>query len=484
MIRPNFTANVTPQFRVLSDDQIEEIHLATLEVLRRTGVVVNEPEGVGLLKKAGCWVDGERVFIPPHLVERALQASPPRVVLCDRNGDAAILLERNKVYYGTGSDTPNVVDPYTGERRLSTLEDVANIARVVDYLPNVSFLMCMGIASDVNEAISDVYHFDAMVNNTTKPIVYTAWNLDSLKDIVAMAEAVAGGAEALQRSPFLALYTEPISPLQHGIEAAQKLMWMAQKGLPVVYTPAVMTGASGPVTSAGGLVQANAELLSGLVMAQFSGEGMPFIYGGCVATMDMGHMTMPYASPEFMLNTAALTDMGRYYKLPVFSFAGCSDSKVFDQQASLEGAIWMLMAALSGGNLVHDVGYIDNGLTASFEMLVCMDEVAGLVSRILAGIEVTEDTMAVGTIDQVGPAGHYLGTDHTYRHFKKNWYPQLIDRTNYEKWKERGSLTLGDRALSKVMDILEGHDPPRLPEAVRAALAGVVRRAEERTRTE
>ena len=482
MIRSNLSVHMTPQFRVLSDDQLEEIHLATLEVLRRTGVVIKEPAGRDLLKKAGCWVDGERVRIPAHLVEWAARMAPPRVALCDRNGQPAMFLERNKVYYGTGSDTPNVSDPYTGERRPAVLADIANISKVVDYLPNISFMMCMGIASDVNGALSDLYHFRAMTANTVKPIVFTAWSLDNLKDIVAMAEAVAGGAEALQRNPFLALYTEPISPLQHAVEATQKLLWMAEKGLPTVFTPGMLTGAAGPVTSAGGLVQANAELLSGFLMAQLKREGAPLIYGGGVDPMDMRTMIITYGSPEFMLNTAALTDMGRYYRLPVFSFAGCTDSKVFDQQAALEGGIWMLIAALSGGNLVHDVGYIDNGLTASYEMLVSMDEAAGLVKRIMGGVEVSDETMALDVIDKVGPGGHFLGEDHTYRHFRANWFPKLLDRSNYEAWKENGSLTLGDRARARAKEILETHRPEPLPEAAQAEMARIIEQAEKRTR--
>ena len=480
MIRSNYQVNMTPQFRVLSDDQLEEIHLATLEVLRRTGVVIKEPTGRELLKKAGCWIDGERVRIPAHLIEWAVRTTPPRVVLCDRNGNPAMFLERNKVYYGTGSDTPNVVDAYSGERRPAKLQDVADIAKVVDFLPNISFLMCMGIASDVNTAISDIYHFDAMVSNTIKPIVYTAWNLDNLKDIVAMAEAVAGGAEALQRNPFMALYTEPISPLQHAVEATQKLLWMAKKGLPVVYTPGMISGAAAPVTMAAALVQANAELLSGLVMAQLAGEGMPFIYGGGIDPMDMSHMTMTYASPEFMLNMSALTEMGRYYRLPVFSFAGCTDAKTFDQQAGIEGGLWMLVAALSGGNLVHDVGYIDNGLTASFQMLVSMDEVAGLVKRIMGGVEVSDETMALDVIDKVGPGGHFLGEDHTYRHFKENWFPKLLDRSNYETWQQNGSLTLGDKSAAKAREILETYQPQPVPDGVKKELKKIIEKAERR----
>ena len=480
MIRSNYSVNVTPQFRVLSDAQLEEIHFATLEVLRRTGVAVKEPAGRELLKKAGCWVDGERVRFPARLVEWALRCVSPRVVLCDRNGGAAMYLEPNKVYYGTGSDTPNVQDPYTGERRPAVLQDVANVSKVVDALPHVSFLMCMGIASDVNGALSDLYHFEAMVNNTMKPIVFTAWNLDNLKDIVAMAEAVAGGAEALQRSPFCALYTEPISPLQHAAESTQKLLWLAGKGLPVVYTPGMLSGANGPITSAGALVQANAELLSGLVMAQLAFEGAPFVYGGGVDPMDMRTMIITYGSPEFMVNMAALTEMGRRYRLPVFSFAGCTDSKVFDQQAGIEGGIWMLVAALSGGNLVHDVGYIDNGLTASFEMLVAMNETAGLVKRLMGGVEVNDDTLAVDVIDQVGPGGHFLGEEHTRRHFRANWFPRLFDRNPYEMWKADGATTLFERANARVKEILDTHQPQPLAADTQARLKDIIAGAEKR----
>ncbi len=482
MIRSNYHVQMTPHFRVLSKNQIEEIHMATMEVLRRTGVVVKEAEGRELLKKAGCWVDGERVRIPASLVEWAQRTCPPRVVLCDRNGRPAMFLEPNKVYYGTGSDTPNVIDPYSGERREVVLSDVAGIAKVVDALPNISFLMCMGIASDVNRAISDLYHFQTMVENTTKPIVYTAWDLANQKDIVAMAEAVAGGAEALQRNPFCALYTEPIAPLQHATEAAQKLLYMAGKGLPVVYTPGLMIGASGPVTLAGGLVQANAELWSGFVMAQLKREGTPLIYGGGVLTMDMRSTLMAYGAPEFMLATCALTDMARYYRLPMFHFAGCTDAKVFDQQAALEGGMSMLLAALSGGNLVHDVGYIDNGLTASYEMLISMDELAGLITRFMGGVPVNDDTMAVDVIDRVGPGGSFLGEEHTRRHFRDNWFPKLLDRSNYDIWKADGGRTLAQRANARAKEILETHQSQPIGEKIRAQLSAVIDRAEKRTR--
>jgi trimethylamine--corrinoid protein Co-methyltransferase len=479
MIDGNHVARVTPGLQVLSDDQKERIHQATLEVLRRTGVRVLSPGVRERLSRAGCWLDGERVRMPSHLVEWAVRVAPKRVVLCDREGDAAMFLEGYRCYYGTGSDTPFVIDAYSGERRQTVLADVANVARLVDALPHIHFLMCMGIASDVLASISDLYHFYAMVANTTKPIVYTAWSRKNLEAIVEMARVVAGGVEALQRSPFCALYAEPMAPLTHGRESCEKLLYICAEGLPVVYTPGLITGASGPVTRAGAVVQANAELLSGLTICQLIREGTPVVAAGSgMMTMDMSTTLASYGAPEFMLDWCALSEMGHYYGLPIFGFAGVTDAKTFDQQAAAEGALWVLLAAQCGGNLVHDVGYIESGLTASYEMLVSMDEVVGTVARFMEGVEVSEEALALDVIDRVGPGGHFMGEPHTLRHFRENWYPTLHDRRNRAGWEERGALTLGERARRRVQGILEHHRPPTLDEAVLAGLEAILQRVE------
>ena len=472
-LKDKFRLNV-PRFHVLSKDNCELIHLSTLEVLRRTGVAVKEASALEVFRKAGCFVEGERVRIPAHLVERALRSTPSRVALCDRNGNPAMYLEADNVYFGTGSDTPFIVDYRTQERRRTVLRDIENTARLVDYLDEISFLMCMGIASDVNPPVSDLYHFEAMVNHTEKPIVYTAWNLDNLKTIISMAETIAGGEEQLRNSPFLALYTEPISPLVLAKESTQKLMFMAEKSLPTVFTPAVMTGGSGPVTLAGGLIQANAEILAGYVLANLIKEGTPFIYGGGITQMDMASSQALYAGPELMLGQTALTDMAKYYRLPMFTIAGCTDSNTYDQQASLEASMWILLSSINGGNLVHDVGYIDNGLTACYEQIVVSNEVIGMVRRLMQGMEFNEETMALGLIDQIGPGGEYLTSEHTLKHFKRNWFPDLISRVPYEKWAAKGRKGLATRANERVRHILATHKPEPLDTKVRAALHEIV----------
>jgi len=463
-----------PRVSVLSKDKIELVHLATLEVLKRTGVVIKEPTAIEVMKKGGCTVNGERVRIPANLVEWALRNNPARVTLYNRNGEPAMYLEDNNSYFGTGSDTPFIIDYQTQQRREVILRDIENTARLVDFLDDISFHMCMGIASDVNPFISDVYHFESMINNTEKPIVYTAWNLDNLKAIIQMAEFVAGGEEQLKKRPFIALYTEPISPLILAEESTQKLMFMAKKSLPVVFTPAVIMGASGPLTVAGSVIQGNAEILAGHVLTNLINEGTPFICGGGIISMDMSSARALYTGPEEMLGETALADMAKYYRLPTFTIAGCSDSNSYDHQASLEGALWILLSAISGGNLIHDVGYIDNGLTACYEQIVVSNELIGMIRHLTRGIEVNEETMALDLIDEVGPGGEFLTSEHTLKHFRKNWIPDLISRVPYENWVADGKKDLAKRANERIKHILETHIPRPLNVRLRNKLREIV----------
>ena len=284
-----------PQFRLLSDAQLEAIHNAALEILRRTGVSVHEPQALELLKKAGADVKDDRVRIQPHLVEWAIRTAPSRVVLCDsRNGNPRLFLEDKNAYYGTGSDTIAVIDYETGERRAPLLKDVSQAAQLCDALPNIDFVMSMGIASDVPEEISDLHHFLAMVSNTRKPMLVTAWNQENMEDIVAMAEVVAGGEEELRRNPFIVMYSEPVSPLQLALEPTQKVVYMASKGLPVICGTGRVGGATSPITIAGAVAQGAAESLAAILIAQLVREGTPVIFGGERLHLDMSTTMASY----------------------------------------------------------------------------------------------------------------------------------------------------------------------------------------------
>jgi len=467
--------------RFLSQDQLEELHLAALEILERTGALVLAQEAVDLLRAAGVRVSQDRVAkFPAHLVEAALQSAPPRMTIADRNGEPSMFLERHRIYYGPGLDCPSIVDLTTGELRDTVLKDVENAAFLCDYLPNIDYLMSLGLASDVPALLADRYHFKAMVSNSTKPICFTAWDRDGLSDIIDMAAVVAGGLERLQERPFIILYCEIISPLKHSKDGLQKLLLCAEKNIPVIYTTGGMGGATMPATLAGSLAVANAEMLSALVIHQLKRRGAPFMYGGTLTIMDPVSMRFLHGAPEMYINQAALAELASYYRLPMWGAAGCSDAKTFDQQAAIEAAYGILMAALSGVNLVHDVGYLENSMIASHEMLVASDEIISMVKRIMRGIEITEDTLALDVIHEVGPGGHFLAERHTVENFRKEfWFPQLMDRKGYEQWAEEGKTTLEQRVREKIRAILKEHSPEPLPSSIEEQLEGILQRASE-----
>jgi trimethylamine--corrinoid protein Co-methyltransferase len=242
----------------------------------------------------------------------------------------------------------------------------------------------------------------------------------------------------------------------------------------------MLIGGTAPVTIAGALTQANAEQLTGLLICQLIREGAPVVCGGGILFMDMTYGLISYAAPEFMLAMAALSELCHYYSLPIFSFAGCSDSKEFDQQAAAEGALWILITALSGGNLIHDVGYIESGLTASYDMIVAMDEVAAMVKRFMRGVEIDRESLALEVIDAIGPGGDFVAAEHTYRNFRRNWVPRLMDRASRGDWEAAGSLSMGDRTAARVRDILENHLPEGLPDALNQELDSIIEQAEKR----
>jgi trimethylamine--corrinoid protein Co-methyltransferase len=489
-MRANYQANVTPQFRVMSDDQIEDIFYSALDVLERVGTQVYGQEGLALLRDAGCLIDdgdastrpaGALVHIPSWLVKDALNTTPERIVVAGRDRCQRIYLEKNKIHFGTGSDCPSLIDPYTDEVRKYTYQDVYNAARISDALPHIDFHMSLGLTSGVLPQTYDRPQFLAMLQGTSKPLAITAVNKEGLADQYQMACEVLGGAEKFAQVPLFIIYIEPSSPLSNSVEATEKILYAAEMGIPAIYTPCIMCGGTGPVTLAGTMVQALAEYLVGVVLAQLKRKGAAIIMGGVNSTMDMATSIMSYGAPELVLISAAMTDVAKWLRVPMFSTAGCSDAKVLDQQAAIEAAMSVTIAALSGANLIHDVGYLESGLLGSFDMLVMSNEIISMAKHILAGITVTPETLAVDVIEQVGPGGHYLTQEHTRQHFRTEmWFPTLMDRQMRRGWETNGSKTMAERVRAKVVSILEHHEPMPIPTEAEARLKVIVAQAEER----
>lgn len=474
----------TVHFSLLNREQCEIIHHASLEILRRTGVRILHDGALELLRESEAVViEDNLVRFPAGLVEWALKQAPSHISLSERGGDRAMVrLEGRSVHFGPGSDCPNYLDPRDGQRRLFTVADVVDCIHVVDALPQLDFVMSMGIPSDLEESKIYRHQFALMLEHTTKPIVFVCDDRADCEAITAMAAAAAGGMERLRLNPTLLLYSEPTSPLQHSGTATDKLLYMAERGLPIVHSPAPMMGATAPVTMAGGLALGNAEILSSLVMHQLKRPGAPFVYGSGLHHMDMRTAISVYGAPEVQLARIAVTEIGRFYSLPTWGYAGHSDSCVMDEQAAADAAFSVLVALLVGSNLVHDVGYLEAGLTTSPEMIVLTVELISMMRRFMDGFPLDAEALALEEIHKVGPGGHFLSQKHTRRHFREFWEPTLWNRRRVGEWVAAGGKRLGDLLRERTTSLIETHQPAPLPDSVRQEIQYILRQAEVESR--
>ena len=455
---------IRPRLSFLEGRHCERIHQAALEILRRTGVRVFHEEALRLLSEAGCPVqDQTLVRIPAALVQWALRQPPSRIALCRRaSAEVCAPLHERNVSFGLGSDCPNYLDPLSGQRRPFTLADLEAFLRLADGLPELSFLMSAGIPSDFG---GSAYRkqFALMIQNSVKPIVFVCNDGEDCRRIVAAAASVAGSPEALRLNPTLVLYSEPTTPLEHSRTALEKLLIMAEAGLPVLHSPAPMMGGTAPVTLAGGLALGTAEALSGLVIHQLKRRGAPFVFGSGLHHLDMKTSISVYGAPEFQLARLAVADLARFYGLPSWGYAGHSDSCLFDEQAAADAVFSTQVALQSGTNLIHDVGYLEAGLTNSPEMVVFTCEAIRMLRRYGEGFRLDEESLALRVIQEAGPGGNFLAADHTLEHFREYWQPELFSRQRLASWQEQGSKSLGARLREKTVELMRQAGGTPLP---------------------
>ncbi len=467
---------VRPGFSYLKEKDCQRLHQAALEILRRTGCKVQDIEGRKLLTDAGAILEGdELVKFPADLVEAALKSAPSSIILCKRgSSETGAILREGHVNFGTGSDTVNLHHPTEGRRKFK-LDDVAACARLVDGVEQLAFCMSMGIPSELPPEQHYVSQYATLVENTTKPIVFVCDNLQECEKIVEIATAAAGSREKLRLNPTLLLYSEPITPLTHNVTSTQKLLYMAKERLPIVHSPAPMMGGTAPVTLAGGLAIGLAEILSSLVMHQLKAKGAPFVFGAGVHHLDMKTTISVYGAPEFQLARAAVADMARHYNLPSWGYSSCSDAPVFDAQAVSDATYQIRDALMMGANLVHDVGYIEAGIAFSPELVVLSGELIDMHRRFTKGMVISDETLALGVIHEVGPGGSFLTTEHTMKHFKDYWFPSLFERRRYEKWSKKGSLSFMDKIRDKTVSLMNEHKPEALPDKVKEQIKSIIK---------
>ena len=463
-MRSNYIHFSSPQFRILSDTQIEELHLATLQILERTGVTFECQEAINLLGEAGADVsNSKRVKIPSYLVEQALRTAPKTITLYTRDGEPAIVLNgQTGSHFGSVTGYPEILDPYIRKRRLGYIEDVADMARLSDALPNIERVYTGSPYKTLPAEIADEASLLQLILNTSKPVGCWVMNgVSSLREMIDLCSMVAGGEKQLREKPFFMGASQPVSPLIQGKDPMEKSLLCAEKGIPNFIYPMPMAGATTPATLASCVAISNAEVLSQLVVLQLKNPGTPVIIGSIPTIMDMKTTICSTGAPELSVMLGALTELGHYYGLPVKGEAGLTDAEVIGAQAGAEITLQIILSALSGADLVHNVGLMYHSTATSPELIVLADEIIGMVKVLMRGIEINDETLPLDLIDRVGPGGTFISESHTLKHFRKFWVPTIFDRSMA---KQEGIKKCEDLLNEKTLEILKTHQPKPLPE--------------------
>ena len=463
-MRHNYVQYNTPQFRLLSDNQIEELHLATLQIMERTGIAYDCQEAIDLLDGAGADVSNpDRVKIPSYLVEQALRTAPKSITLYTREGEAGVVGNGTGSHFGTILGAPEYLDPYTRTRVTCYVEDLATMTRVGDALSNMEWLWTGSANRTIPGAISDKVSLLQAFINTAKPVAFCLNDAESLREMIEVCSIIAGSEEEFLKRPFTCCSSEPVTPLTQDRDAMGKSLLCAEKGIPNIVYGFQMAGATAPATRAGILAVANAEVLSQLVVIQLKNPGAPVIYGGMPSVMDMKTTIASYGAPELTFMVAALTELSHYYKLPMLGTAGCTDSDAINAQTAAEVTYQTMLTALSGADFVHDVGSMYHTEVCSSELMVFENEIIDMVKVSMGGIEINEDTLPLDLIDRLGPRGTYISEKHTLKHFRNFWSPKIFDRS---VTKGAGAKNCEDMLNELTIKIIETHQPKPLPEDV------------------
>ena len=453
-----------PKIEVLSREEIEEIHARSLSILSKVGVMIDHDEALKILKEAGAEVDFNRKIakIPEYLIREALKKLPSVIKIYYRDGKRYIELRGRSTYFALGSTAFYYVDWKTDEIKRPSSRDLADVAKIIDALPNIHIAIPGMVPGDVPEIVADRWRTYVVIKNSSKPMGTSAFTMEGVPDLVKLWATVVG-RENVSRKPFY-LYACPSPPLKWSDVTTQIVLDSARYGIPVHIIPMPQTGATAPATLAGAIVEANAEFLSGVVIAQFTKSGTPIIYSGSACVFDQRYATACTGYIEVGLMAAAFSQIAKFYGVPSSHWIMSSDAKTADPQATLESAFGALIATLSGLDIAIGAGMLLEENAISPIKLVIDDDIAGSALRFARGIHVDVETLADWLIEEVGPGGHFLKYKHTREWWKKEHFiPKILDKTTTYMWKKCGSKTLNIVAKEYVEKILKEHVVEPLP---------------------
>jgi len=465
--------------KIFSDDEIETIHYATLEVLHEVGIKVESEKALEIFHGGGALIEKMNgygiVKFPSYLVEDCIRCAPRTITWYGRDPANDFKVEPHRVGFSTFGECIQLIDPYTRELRSPTKKDLADATRVCDYLDEIAVVeRAVGSLDQYSESQS-LHNFQAMATNTTKHIFLGFNNGESAKRIIEMAAACVGGMENLRQRPIVTAFVCPTSPLELVHTCTDVIIECASSGIGVSPVSMVLSGATAPATLAGSLITHNAEVLSAIVLTQLTRKGTPCTYASCSTIMDLRFAGPAIGTPEYGIISAGLTRIAQYYQLPCWVGGGNSDSKLPDAQAAYEAGLTTTISALAGANIIYGAGCLESGLTFDFGKLIMDCEEIKMIRHTLKGIARTDYQMALDVRKEVGPGGEHITHQHTYDNMKKMSRSNLFDRRKRDAWLEKtGGKNLTERAYDEVKHILKSHRPLPLPDGAAESMRSII----------
>lgn len=477
-----FPRKVKP-IEMLSKDSREKIHKNSLELLDEMGIKVFSEQALKILEKSGAKVDHKKqmAWIPSYLVEEALRKAPKFVTLCARDPKKDIRLDGDHICCSTDGTGITTIDLETGERRTSTKDDVAKSSLIVDALKNADIYYPTVTPQDVPKHSHVLHEYDAALDNTQKHFTSGATYLEEEAVYLSkMAATVTGSYEELKKRPIISAVACMMSPLILPLGETDAALEFSKHGVPVIAMTMPLTGATGPITVAGSVMEGNAQILGINTVIQMEYPGAPVIYSSYPLSMELRTGAFSVCFPEAVLVTVGHLQMAEHYGLPSFGGGTVGSSKIPDAQAAYEKSLNGLTTALAGSDVCGTIGLLENYTVLSYEQLLLDYEMYTMMAKIIGGIDVNEDTLALDTIYKVGPEGNFLSEKHTLAHTKDVWIPMIFDPTTYGTWKKKGGKNIVQVAKEKVKEILATHKPAPLDKDLKKKLAAVIKEGEEK----
>jgi trimethylamine--corrinoid protein Co-methyltransferase len=467
---------------LLTAEQVDRVHQASLEILENVGLLVRNEKARDLFTRHGCRVDAKTQIVkfPRPIVERYRTLMPVSFTFCGRDPRFDRTIPQDGPVIVTGSSAPNIIDPVTGRERRSRSDDIARIAHLINELPGYDIFSVSTLAEDAPSGQFTLARLYPAMKNCLKPVRSTATDAADAEKVLRLGSMIAGSDAAYREHPFITHHFCPVvSPLTMDYASTEMLIFFTERGWPVYPSIVPNAGLTAPMTLAGTLAQGNAEFLAAAILMQMVKAGTPLIYSTLPTVADM--RTGAYASGgiECGMLHMAFAQMARYYNVPCGGYIGLTNAKINDAQSGFETGMSTLAGLLAGVDMLNMGGLLDALKVFDFAKAVIDDEIAQMLKRVKRGFEFNEENLALDVIAEVGPGGAFMTHRHTIKRMKTTaLLPKLADRDSRDGWESKGALDTQARAMLRVREILARANPavfsPEVESRIREEFPGLV----------